>query len=207
MGIIIDIIILGIIAAYTFLGYKQGIAKAVLKLVSFFIAIIVAFVLYKPVSNFIIKNTNWDENLKEVMCSNIKLNEENEDDSTNIMKSVVEHNLIAGTNRTIDEVAEVFSIKLIRVATIIGLYIITRIILLFITALTELITSLPLIKQINQTAGLAYGFLKGILIVFIILGVIYIISPAIKTNIPTLINETVITKLLYNHNYLLKLIF
>jgi len=51
MWIIFDLIIIAIIGLATFIGYKQGLVKAAIKILSFFIAIIVALVLYKPISN------------------------------------------------------------------------------------------------------------------------------------------------------------
>ncbi len=50
MGMVIDLIVIGIIALFTFLGYKQGLVKAAIKILSFLIAIVVAFILYKPIS-------------------------------------------------------------------------------------------------------------------------------------------------------------
>ena len=54
MSIIFDIAVIAIIALCTFIGYKQGLVKSAIKILSFFIAIIVAVVLYRPISNLII---------------------------------------------------------------------------------------------------------------------------------------------------------
>ena len=72
MYIVIDLIVIGIVALFTFLGYKQGLVKAAIKILSFLIAIIVAFVLYKPVSNLIINNTSIDNNIKNSIIEKIK---------------------------------------------------------------------------------------------------------------------------------------
>ena len=65
MSIVIDLIIVGILVLCIALGYRRGLAGAVLKIISFALALIIAFVLFKPVSNIIIDNTNWDESLTQ----------------------------------------------------------------------------------------------------------------------------------------------
>ena len=64
MWIVFDLLVIGIIALCTFIGYKQGLVKAIIKILSFVIAIVIALILYKPVSNIIIKNTSIDDNIK-----------------------------------------------------------------------------------------------------------------------------------------------
>ena len=48
MGIIVDLIIIAVVLLFIFLGYKKGLTGSLIKLLSFIIAIVVAFVLYKP---------------------------------------------------------------------------------------------------------------------------------------------------------------
>jgi len=150
MWIIFDLLIVGIIALSTFIGYKQGLVKAAIKILSFFIAIIVAFVLYRPVSNIVVNNTSIDDNIKNTIIEKIK--PEGIEDSEEI---VVENNLtnkiIGKANNTIEEIANTFSIKLIETGVILLLYIVIRIALKFVSALADLIAKLPLLKQINKT--------------------------------------------------------
>ena len=57
MGIIFDIILIGIILLNVIICYKKGLVKLAVGLVAVLISIILALMLYKPVSNIIIKNT------------------------------------------------------------------------------------------------------------------------------------------------------
>ena len=57
MSIIIDLVIIGIIALCVLVGYHKGLTGSLLKIVSFVLALIIAFILFKPVSNFIIDKT------------------------------------------------------------------------------------------------------------------------------------------------------
>lgn len=145
MAIALDLILIGIIALFTFLGYKQGLVKAAIKILSFFIAIIVALTIYKPISGVIVKNTGIDESIKNAIVEKIGSKEENiqiENELTN--------KIVGEVNNTVDEVATAFSLKLIEIITLLIIYIVIKIVLKFITVLADLISKLPLIKQINK---------------------------------------------------------
>ena len=45
MSIVLDLIVILIIALFTFIGYKQGLIKTAIKITSFFIAMIIALIL------------------------------------------------------------------------------------------------------------------------------------------------------------------
>lgn len=207
IAIIIDLVLILIIALFTFIGYKQGLVKAAIKIFSFFIAIVIALVLYKPISNIVIENTTVDDKIKSTMVENVKINEEENTEGSNILKNNLTNKIIAGANDTMEQIAGAFTIKIIEIGVILLLYVIARIILRFISALTDLITKLPIIKQINKTGGIIYGFVKGVIIVYVLLGIIYLISPTIKSNALNEIDNTIITKQIYNNNILLKIVF
>lgn len=149
MSIVIDLILIGIIALFTFLGYKQGLVKAAIKILSFFIAIVVALAIYKPVSGIIINNTSIDDNIKNAIVE--RIGTQNSDGSQEVqLEDNLTSKIVGDVNTTIDGVATAFSIKLIETATLLLIFILIRIALKFVTILTDLITKLPLIKQINK---------------------------------------------------------
>ena len=61
MGIIVDLIIVAILILFILMGYKKGFTGSLIKLASFAIALVLAFVLYKPVANIVIEKTQIDE--------------------------------------------------------------------------------------------------------------------------------------------------
>lgn len=149
MSIIIDLIVIAIIALFTFLGYKQGLVKAAIKILSFFIAIIIAFVIYKPVSNIIIKNTTIDDNIRNIIIEKIKPEGVDENQEV-IIDEKINNKIIQEAGNTVAEIANTFSIKLIEISTLIILFIICKIILKFVSALTNIITKLPILNQVNK---------------------------------------------------------
>ena len=71
MGIILDIILIAIILLNVIICYKKGLVKLAVGLVAVFISLALALMLYKPVSNIIIKNTEIDEKIKESIISTL----------------------------------------------------------------------------------------------------------------------------------------
>ena len=150
MWILFDLIVIAIIALCTFLGYKQGLVKAAIKILSFFIAIIVALILYKPLSNIVINNTEIDDNIKNTIIEKIKPEGVEQDAEVSIEEGLTKK-IIGEADNTVEEIANAFSVKLIEISVLLILFIIIKIVLRFITALTDLITNLPILKQINKT--------------------------------------------------------
>ena len=64
MYIIVDIIILAVLFLCVFAGYKKGLAKCLINVLAFIIAVIVAAMLFKPASLIVRNNTEIDENIK-----------------------------------------------------------------------------------------------------------------------------------------------
>lgn len=216
---IVDIIIVLIFAIFIFLGYKRGLTGTVLKILSFFIAIAISFVLFKPVSNFIIDNTLIDEKIQESIVNIVEKdsNEEGkiEEEKTNLPQSIVEYinksvsNAANEAKKTVVEnTSRDIAIVIVNIGTAILVFLIARIILIFIKGIAECLTELPIIKQLDKTGGVIYGILESLLIVFIIFAIFSLISPLIEgTGILTIINKSFIGGFLYNNNLLLKIIF
>ena len=205
MGIILDLIVVLIVALFTFIGYKQGLIKTAIKITSFFIAIIVALVLYKPVSTLIIGSTTIDDKIESTIIEKITPEGMNpEDEASETTK--IPQGFIKEANNSIKDTAKTITVKIIELCTVLVLYIIARIVLKFIAALGDLIAKLPILKQFNKLGGTVFGALKGLLIVYIILAIIYLISPLLKENTTKKIDESILIKFMYNNNVITKLI-
>lgn len=105
-------------------------------------------------------------------------------------------------------VAKDLTMNIINIIVILGLFIITRLVLIFAKVLFKAISEIPIIKQLNEIGGIIYGILRGIILILIILAIISLILPMIdKTEIIKIINESFIGGLLYNNNIILKILF
>lgn len=197
MNYLIDIILIAIIALFTFIGYKKGLIKVAFGLVSFILAILISVILYKPVSSFIINYTPLDDTIETAVEERLNSPDTTDEETSNIVANYYS-NIKNATTATI---ADGISKTIINVGCMIIVFIISNIILLFFKFTGDLIAKLPLIKQFNSAGGFIYGLLKGFIIVYVLLALIAIISPvANMNNIIEMINSSIITNIMYNNN-------
>ncbi|MCI8411523.1 MAG: CvpA family protein [Clostridia bacterium] len=198
MGLIIDLIIIGIVAISVFLGYRKGLVCLAIKLFAFIIAIIVTFILYRPISNIIINSTNIDEMIQNKIIENTGdvINLNSNDGITN--------NLIEGAkDGMLPETSRALSINIVSGIVMIILFIGVRIGLIFVTAIANFISKLPIINQFNKIGGILYGILRGMLLIYVILLIISVAGTIKPTNsLHQNINESYIGKSMYNNNIL-----
>lgn len=206
MGLIIDIVIIAILALCIIMGYKKGLINVIFNIFAFLLAIIITLILYKPVSNIIIKNTDIQEKIETAIIENTKGEENKEEEKAengiqkyieNTMKNAEED----AKSKAIEVVAKNVSTKCIEIITALILFVITRIILVVLKFLTETLANLPIVKQCNEIGGLLYGIIKGLLIIYVILTIMFfIISLKPEGMTANLIETSYITKFLYNNN-------
>lgn len=219
MQFIIDLIVIGIIFLSTFLGYRKGLIGVAFKIASFIIAIIITLILFKPISNYIINNTEFAQTIENTIVQKLSTAEiENgqiKQENSNLPEVIVNY-INVGLQDTVNEakdsivkmVARNLAETIIDIIVIIGLFIITRLLLLFAKAILEAISEIPIIKQFNKAGGILYGILRGLLLIYLTLAIISLLLPMLdKTAILNIINNSILTKILYNNNIILMIFF
>ena len=213
MGIILDIILVAIIALNIFICYKKGLVKLAVGLIAFAAAIILALILYKPVSNLIIENTEIDENIEQAIINNFSGDtQENEEVKYVSVLDYLQKYVDDAVNKTQTEIvtqtAGMMAVKIINVVVLIGIFIIVRAVLVLLTFISDIITSLPILKQFNEVGGILYGAIKALLIIYVVLAIVFlIICYTNNSTISEAINSSYITRFFYDHNLLLNIIF
>lgn len=219
MAIVIDIVIVTILLLCIFLGYKRGLANSILNIVSFILAIVIAVILYKPVTDWIVQNTQIDESLENAIVESLsgKVNEEGtiSEEETDLPKDMINY-----INGTIQEVvtetkdtavvaaSHQISITIIQAGVAILVFILAKIILIVVKILTKFVTNIPIIKQVNEIGGLLYGILQGIILIWILLALISLISPMVQEGaLLQEIQKAAIGNFFYENNLLLKWLF
>lgn len=215
MSIIIDIIIVAIIALCLFLGYKRGLTGSLLKILSFVLAIVIAFILFKPVSNLVINHTNWDDSLKESIKQFITektATPEAKSELPQVIVDYIDETMAESINEAkevaIDNTAQSVTNLIVNAGVWIAVFIIARILLIFIKFITALIAKLPVIKQFDKLGGIIYGILEAFVILYLLLAIISFIAPTLNdSGFIDAINKSFIGSMLYNNNLLLKILF
>ncbi len=213
MGIIFDIIIIAIIALNIFLCYKKGLIKLAVGLIAVLAAIVLSIVLYKPISNAIIKNTDIDEKIENVIIENFSAKTNGNEEVRYVgiidyLEKYVDDAVNKTQNEIVYETAGTMAIRFINIAVILIIFLAARIVLLLLTFISDMITSLPILKQFNEFGGILYGIVKALLIVYVILAIaFFVVYITGNTAISEAISGSYITKFFYEHNLILKIIF
>ena len=164
-GIIVDIIVFIIIAGNATYGYKRGLTKMIMGLLSNIVAIILVFILYTPISNFIINQTSISTSLETVIGNNLQGFFEKQgitDGNTSALYTNEMHEILkvlAGSEvdtvlqNTVQTIVQYISTqmahKIITVIIFLLLFVGVRIVLYIIRNYVDIISRLPVIRTFN----------------------------------------------------------
>ena len=208
MSIIIDIVIIAIILFCLYRGYKKGLVGLAFSIVSFFAALIIAFILFVPVSSFIINNTEFDDNIKSAIISNFNSEETTEDGESNFITTYINEQIDEAKGKTLEVVATEISELCIKGIVFIALYIVARIALVFVRVIADLIAKLPILNQFNKIGGIIFGLLKGFVITYGVLAILLLVSPMFnESTFFKELNNSFVGGMMYNNNIIVKMIF
>lgn len=195
MGILFDLGILLIIFITTIIGYKKGLIKVAFRLLSFILALVIALLLYKPISNLILDHTSIPNKIETQIST--RLSSEDKTSTDNIVSNYYSNIKNYSTN----VVAHNISITIVNISSVLIVFIVTRLLLLFLRFSTDLIAKLPLIKQFNHIGGFIYGIIAGFFIVYFIFTIITLLAPMIDlSKVLKIINSSIIGNIMYNNN-------
>lgn len=213
VGIILDIILVAIIALNVYLCYKKGLVNLAVGLIAMVAAIILAVVLYKPVSNLIIEKTELDENIEKAIIEKFSADVPENAEVRYVgiweyLEKYVDNAVNKTQNEIVYETAGTMAVKIINIGALIGIFLIARVALFVLTFVADAITSLPIIKQLNEVGGILYGLVKSLLIIYVVLAVVFfVLSVTANATISNAISGSYITKFFYEHNILLNILF
>ena len=213
MGIIFDVIIIAIIALNIFICYRKGLVRLAIGLIAVLGALILAMILYRPISNAIIKNTEIDEKIENAIIEKFSAETEGNAEVRYVgiidyLEKYVDNAVNKTQNEIVYESAGTMAIKFINVAVLLIIFLIVRILLQLLTFISDMITSLPILKQFNEAGGVIYGAVKALIIIYALLAIVFFVIYATgNTTISDAIANSFITKFFYNHNILLDILF
>lgn len=170
MGLIIDGIIILFILASIFFGYKKGLISLGISLVAFIITIVAVMVFYRPIGNIIINTTTIDEKIQETIEENVGelIKTEGTNDITGGLVESAKQGMLPEASRTL-------AMNIVYGATMLILFIVIRIALIFVTAIANFVAKLPILDQFNKAGGALYGLLRGFLVTYAVLMIINLI--------------------------------
>lgn len=208
MSIIIDIVIIGIILLCLYGGYRKGLIGLAFSIVSFVAALIIAFILFSPISSYVINNTEFDDNIKNAIITNFNSEEQTENGESNFITAYIDKQIDETKGKTLEVVATEISKICIKGIVFIALFIVARIALVFFKVIANLIAKLPILKQFNKLGGIIFGLLKGLVITYGVLAILLLVSPMFnEAKFFKELNNSFVGGMMYNNNIIVKMIF
>ena len=213
MGIILDVIIVAVIALNVYLCYRKGLVNLAVGLIAVVAAIILSVIFYKPITNLVVEKTGFDEMLENTIIETFTPEGANAGQVRYVgILSFLETEIGNAVNETENDVmyetAGAMAEKVINLIVFIGIFTAVRVALFALTFVADAITSLPILKQLDDVGGIIYGLVKALLIVYVALAIAsVIVSFTASTAVTDIIESSYVTKFFYNNNLLLNLIF
>lgn len=205
---VIDLIIVAILVISILIGIKIGLIKSLINLAAIFLSIIIAMTLCKPVASLLMKNTQMDEAIQSTIVKTIlgedKTKEKQEDKSKNDIQKYIEQageTIDNAKREMVTQTAQELTKQIMIGISFIGLYLLSSVIIFVIKQISNLLTSLPVIKQFDKIGGGIIGAINAIIIIYIVLGIVKVVGVTVKN--PTLIkevNNSIITKIIFDKN-------
>lgn len=209
----IDLLILILMIISVYFGYKKGFLKTITGVISIIISIVIAVSLYQPVEEYI-RKTEVYEYVYENAISRLETPEEETNQISeygagnlnlprNFLKSIQEEANETRENIT-DTIANFAADSAIKIISMLLVFLVSRLIIFCIFAIIGLIKKLPLIGWSDRILGILFGFVRGFLIIYLLLAVVTA-SAGIKPDnfAARAVKQSEFAKIMYNNNVFL----
>ena len=212
MGIILDVIIVAIIALNVYFCYKKGLVNLAVGLIAVVAAIIISVIFYKPITNIVVEKSNFDETIENTIVETF-VPEGAEGGQVqyvgilSFLETEIGNAINETKNEVVYETAHAMAVKIINLIVFIIIFTAVRVALFALTFVADVITSLPILKQLDDVGGILYGLIKALLIIYVVLAVVsVIVGFTANTTIADAISSSFITKFFYNNNLILNIL-
>ncbi len=206
MSVSFDLAIMIIFVVCIFLGYKRGLVNLAIKVLAFVLSLAISLILFRPIANIVIENTNFHTNIKNSIITFLRNNEETEDTKDYQNQSIIEKYITSSvekatkdaTENVIEAASDSIAREIINIVVLIILFVVLRILLIFIKFIANSITELPIIKQFNKSGGVIYGILEALLIIYVVFVGIALLGKG--SSLEQAIINSYLASLFYNNN-------
>ena len=223
------IVILALVAGNVIWGYKKGFMKVALSLVSWLVVLVACYIATPIVAEGIVKHTPLAAIIQETVSDKLnsaidevmddvagaldseKLAEVEAQLPAQLKESILgEHESLADLVTSTGDI-EVDTTDLANGAaylvSVLIVIIVTRIALIVVEKVFDLVAKLPLIGQANTLLGIAAGALKGLVWCWVVLTIIAVLAyTGANTELIALVNGSQILTWLYENNPILMVV-
>ena len=230
------LVAIAIIGVGAFLGWRAGFVKAVFSLVSTIAVIVLTLFLSPIVTGFLQGNETITGGINGKLNDIINLEfiaEDVEDQSDpasfidglslpesikEVLKEAVEKILVEKKEEadafvgdqlaTLEEyICEVLTNMIINAVGFVVTFIVVAVGMAVLCFVLDALSKLPVIHQLNTIAGIAFGALEGLMVLWILFVIITMLgSTGFGQALLTMISESKILSFLYDHNFISKIV-
>ena len=198
-------------------GAKRGLVKSVLGLGSIIISIVLALVLYQPVSDFLESSVigeyvtiNVARALEGTESTSSSENVEENADGLNLpgeLIGVVTEGIDSVKTSAIGALSVSVSQLAINLISMLAVFLIVKLIMWIVTMLLDTISRAPVISMVNKLLGGAFGLISGVLTLYVLLAVLTFVT-AVNTENPIVKNvlKSQYASKMYNDNFIVNFI-
>ena len=229
-----DIFVLALILGFGYFGFKKGLMLTLLKLASFFIAVIVA-VKFSPVLAKILAGTFIFTKIKSGIYGKLILQQDAQISAANEGAAATAESVIDGLKlpeflknfindkvvekmpsmgelidyaSIADRISDVLANLVINIISVILLYIIAIIALIFAKSILKKVSKLPVLKQADKLGGFAFGAIEGLLTIYIVFAVLMLFhATPLFGGVFESIETSVVAKYFYENNFIISWMF
>ena len=198
---IFDIIFLAIIIACAIAGYRRGLVLTLFKLLSFILAIVLAWVLYPYIAS-LLENFGVTQKIYEYIL-NSGLMASPESVAGTLMKApdYLSSMVSTGVIEAGEAASRFVTDLIINLISFIIALILVNIILGILQGVLKIISKLPVIGCLNKIGGIFAGVFEAVLIVYILLAVAAVFTPVSSdSDFNTLMKQSVAVNYMYENN-------
>lgn len=154
-----DIILIAILIIFAYTGAKRGLIKTLVGIASTVLSLVLSMLLYNPVSKMLSESA-FGENVKEYVREFLMAEAEG-----------------AAKLLITDAAVDTASLLVMNVISFVVVIVVSKILIIVLSKVLNIAAKLPVIKQANKLLGMVAGVLSGLLVCYIITGIIMALSP------------------------------
>ena len=211
---VIDILLILVIALSAFIGYKKGFVKVIVKLGTFLIALVLAFLLQSSVAKFIGEDIGFKNTISTTVQNKLSdyAKSKEDDKKTDIKmleKTIDEINSAAEEKKAevIQKWANNIADFILKGLSFIIIFFTVAIVMGIISLILNTVVKVPVLDTLNGVLGLGSAVILMVFRIMILLTIIYFMSPLeIVEPVINYINTSCITKLLYENNIIVSIL-
>ena len=176
--VLMDVLLLVILFIFVLLGLMKGLVRTIVNIASFFISGVLTFYLLPMVKKWI-----GFEDITGAASENININ-------------------AFGA----DLIRKEITALVISAVIVVVLFLLIRFLFMLFGRILDIISDLPVLRQLNKIGGAALGVIQGFLIIYLALGVLFLVHHNSRSELLMKeINESQYATEMYNNNILLSI--